>query len=112
MVTVCHDAVAYKAGWYGKQLIKLDRWFPSSKTCSGCGHVLDKGELSLAMRQWQCPICNRVLDRDYNASINILKEGLCCWISMTETLGVRELAESICITSAVVQRTPSSPCMT
>ncbi|MDY7219540.1 zinc ribbon domain-containing protein [Denitrificimonas sp. JX-1] len=47
--------LAYKAEWYGKQLSKLDRWFPSFKTCSGCDHVLGKGELTLAMRQWQCP---------------------------------------------------------
>jgi len=94
--------LAYKAEWYGKQPIKLDRWFPSFKTCSGCDHVLGKGELTLAMRQWQCPSCNKTLDRDYNASINLPKEGLRCWISMTETLGARELAESISITSAVV----------
>ncbi|MDY0208121.1 MAG: RNA-guided endonuclease TnpB family protein [Pseudomonas sp.] len=38
--------LTYKAGWYGKQLVKIDRWFPSSKTCSGCGHVLAKSELT------------------------------------------------------------------
>ena len=104
--------LAYKAGWYGKQLVKIDRWFPSSKTCSGCDHVLGKGELTLAMRQWQCPNCNAVLDRDYNASINILKEGLRYLLSSTKTLGARELAQSICITSDGVQRTPSSLCIT
>ena len=76
--------LTYKADWYGKQLVKIDRWFPSSKTCSGCGHVLGKGELTLAMRQWQCPNCNAVLDRDYNASINILKEGLRYLLSSTK----------------------------
>ena len=104
--------LAYKAGWYGKQLVKIDRWFPSSKTCSGCNHVLGKGELTLAMRQWQCPNCNAVLDRDYNASINILKEGLRYLLSSTKTLGTRELAQSICITSDGVERTPSSLCIT
>ena len=104
--------LAYKADWYGKQLVKIDRWFPSSKTCSGCDHVLGKGELTLAMRQWQCPNCNAVLDRDYNASINILKEGLRYLLSSTKTLGARELAQSICITSDGVQRTPSSLCIT
>ena len=68
--------LTYKADWYGKQLVKIDRWFPSSKTCSCCGHVLGKGELTLAMRQWQCPSCNVTHDRDHNASINILNEGL------------------------------------
>lgn len=104
--------LAYKAGWYGKQLVKIDRWFPSSKTCSGCDHVLGKGELTLAMRQWQCPNCNAVLDRDYSASINILKEGLRYLLSSTKTLGARELAQSICITSDGVQRPPSSLCIT
>ncbi len=104
--------LAYKADWYGKQLVKIDRWFPSSKTCSACGHVLGRGELTLAMRQWQCPSCNAVLDRDYNASINILNEGLRYLLSITKTLGARELAQSICITSDGVQRTPSSLCIT
>ncbi len=56
--------LAYKADWYGKQLVKIDRWFPSSKTCSGCGHVLAKSELTLAMRQWQCPCCKVSHDRE------------------------------------------------
>ena len=47
--------LSYKSEWYGKQLVKVDRWFPSSKTCSGCNHVLSKGELTLKMREWQCP---------------------------------------------------------
>ena len=104
--------LAYKADWYGKQLVKIDRWFPSSKTCSGCDHVLGEGELTLAMRQWQCPSCNAVLDRDYNASINILNEGLRYLLSITKTLGARELAQSICITSDGAQRAQSSLCIT
>ncbi|WP_407651331.1 zinc ribbon domain-containing protein [Denitrificimonas halotolerans] len=55
---------------------KIDRWLPSSKTCSGCDHAFGEGEFTIAMRQWQCSSCNRVLDRDYNASINILKKGV------------------------------------
>ena len=81
--------LTYKAAWYGKELVKIDRWFPSSKTCSGCGHVLGRGELALSKRQWQCPGCHAVLDRDHNASVNILKEGL---LASTKTLGTRELA--------------------
>ena len=83
--------LTYKAAWYGKELVKIDRWFPSSKTCSGCGHVLGRGELALSKRQWQCPGCHAVLDRDHNASINILNEGLRL-LTITKTLGTRELA--------------------
>ena len=78
--------LTYKAGWYGKQLVKIERWFPSSKTCSGCGHVLDKSELTLAMRQWQCPCCKVSHDRDINASVNILNEGLRCLQIIKEPL--------------------------
>lgn len=68
--------LAYKSEWYDKTLVKIDRWYPSSKTCSGCAHVLKKDELSLSMRSWDCPNCLQNNDRDINASINILKEGL------------------------------------
>jgi putative transposase len=70
--------LTYKADWYSKQLVKVDRWFPSSKTCSGCGHVLAKNELKLSDRSWSCPSCHTQNDRDLNASVNILKEGLRC----------------------------------
>ncbi|MDN3397437.1 IS200/IS605 family element RNA-guided endonuclease TnpB [Psychrobacter sp. APC 3426] len=66
----------YKAEWYGKKLVKIDRWYPSSKTCSGCGHLLTKAELPLQVRSWNCPSCQQKHDRDINASINILNEGL------------------------------------
>ena len=59
-----------------------------------------------------CSNCNAVLDRDYNASINIFKEGLRYFLSITKTLGARELARSICITSDGVQRVQSSLCIT
>ena len=68
--------LAYKAEWYGKQLVKIDRWYPSSKTCSGCNHLLAKAELPLSVRTWDCPSCLQTNDRDINASINILNEGL------------------------------------
>ena len=70
--------LTYKADWYGKQLLKIDRWFPSSKTCSGCGHILGKNELKLSDRSWSCPSCKSENDRDLNASVNILNEGLRC----------------------------------
>jgi len=63
----------YKCDWYGKMLVKIDRFFPSSKTCSNCGHKEDK--MPLNIREWTCPSCGSHHDRDLNASINILKEG-------------------------------------
>jgi putative transposase len=64
----------YKAAKAGRHLIVVDRWFPSSKTCSECGHLLD--ELSLSTRTWQCPSCGTRHDRDINAAKNILAAGL------------------------------------
>ncbi|RQH20437.1 transposase [Okeania hirsuta] len=63
----------YKAEWYGRELIKIDRYFPSSKRCSNCGHVVEK--LPLDIREWDCPECSAHHDRDINASINILAAG-------------------------------------
>ncbi|WP_352258120.1 IS200/IS605 family element RNA-guided endonuclease TnpB [Psychrobacter sp. TB55-MNA-CIBAN-0194] len=68
--------LTYKAEWYGKTLVKIDRWYPSSKTCSNCGHLLTKAELPLSVRSWNCPSCLQKNDRDLNASINILNQGL------------------------------------
>jgi putative transposase len=63
----------YKCNWYGKTLIKIDRFYPSSKTCSNCGHKED--QMPLKIREWTCPSCGSKHDRDLNASINILKKG-------------------------------------
>lgn len=64
----------YKANWYGKEVIKIDTWFPSSQLCSECRHK--DGKKPLEIREWTCPICHAHHDRDINASINILTEGL------------------------------------
>jgi len=65
--------LTYKAEWNDKQIVKINRFFPSSKTCNCCGHI--NQNLTLNIREWTCPSCNKKLDRDLNASINILKEG-------------------------------------
>ena len=64
----------YKCRWYGRQLIIIDRFYPSSKTCHNCGYIY-KG-LRLSEREWVCPHCKSLIDRDYNAAQNILDEGL------------------------------------
>ncbi len=64
----------YKAKWYGKTIVKISRWYPSSQICSECGH--QDGKKSLEIRDWTCPICDKHHDRDINASQNILAEGL------------------------------------
>ncbi|HEV2457776.1 MAG TPA: RNA-guided endonuclease TnpB family protein [Ktedonobacterales bacterium] len=66
--------LTYKAAWYGRTLVAIDKWYPSSKRCSACGHVL--GSLSLDTRQWTCPQCGSIHDRDVNAAKNVLAAGL------------------------------------
>jgi putative transposase len=66
--------LAYKCRRYGRELVVIDRWYPSSKTCSACGHLL--AALSLATRAWTCPSCRARHDRDINAATNILAAGL------------------------------------
>ena len=67
------ELLTYKAEWNDKKIVKVDRFFPSSKTCNCCGYI--NQNLKLDMREWTCPSCNSKLDRDLNASINILNEG-------------------------------------
>ena len=64
----------YKCEWYGRRLVVINRWYPSSKTCSACGHLLS--ELDLSTRHWTCPACGTRHDRDINAAKNILAAGL------------------------------------
>ncbi|MGX6592803.1 zinc ribbon domain-containing protein [Cetobacterium ceti] len=63
----------YKSMFLGKQVIKINKWFPSSKTCSFCGSV--KTELALSERVYKCDECSSEIDRDVNASINIPEAG-------------------------------------
>jgi putative transposase len=64
----------YKAQWYGRTLIGIDRWYPSSKRCSDCGHTVAK--MPLKVRSWTCPECGSIHDRDINAARNVLAAGL------------------------------------
>jgi len=64
----------YKAEWYGRTLVRIDKWYPSSKRCFDCGHILDS--LTLDVRSWICPECGVQHDRDINAAKNVLAAGL------------------------------------
>ncbi|WP_314254025.1 RNA-guided endonuclease InsQ/TnpB family protein [Streptomyces kutzneri] len=68
------NMLEYKAAWYGRDLITLDRWFPSSKLCSACGAIA--GKMPLHVRHWTCTDCGTTHDRDGNAAINLLAAGL------------------------------------
>ena len=64
----------YKAKLYGRALIKVDTFYPSSKLCHKCG--FKKEDLKISEREWECPECKTKHDRDYNATLNLLREGL------------------------------------
>jgi putative transposase len=72
----------YKAKWYGRSIVKIDRFYPSSKTCNNCGYI--KQDLTLKDRNWVCPKCHTEIDRDYNVALNILKQGRNCLVKPTE----------------------------
>ena len=69
-----YTMLEYKANWNDKQIVKISRWYPSSKTCCECGWI--NQDLNLKDRKWTCKSCNTIHNRDLNASINILKQGL------------------------------------
>ena len=64
----------YKSEWNDRQFIQIDRFFPSSKTCNNCNYI--NQALKMSDRSWKCPNCQVEMDRDYNASLNIIKQGL------------------------------------
>ena len=64
----------YKSLWHGRTLVGIDRWYPSTKRCSDCGHTVAR--MPLKVREWTCPECGSVHDRDINASKNVLAAGL------------------------------------
>lgn len=64
----------YKSRWYGRDLVGIDRWYPSSKRCSDCGHTVKS--MPLSVREWTCPECGTIHDRDVNAARNVLAAGL------------------------------------
>ena len=68
------EKLQYKADWYGKQLVKISLFYPSSQICSTCGHL--DGKKALSIRTWTCRVCETHHDRDVNAAKNILAEGL------------------------------------
>ena len=68
------DKIAYKAQWYGRTLVQVDRFYPSSRLCNGCGHKY--AGLLLSEREWACESCGASHDRDVNAAMNILEEAL------------------------------------
>ena len=68
------EKLAYKAQWYGRAFVQVDRFYPSSRLCHNCGHKYD--ELRLSEREWVCESCGVLHDRDVNAVLNILGEAL------------------------------------
>lgn len=78
----------YKAKWYGRNLVKIDRFYPSSKTCNHCGYI--KQNLKLNDRIWICPRCGKEIDRDYNAAKNILQRGRNYLVKSMELSGCKQ----------------------
>jgi putative transposase len=86
------NMISYKANWAGRTYHRIDRWYPSSKTCSSCGHKLET--LDLGTREWTCPSCGVDHDRDLNAALNILHVGqIDCYGEATKSHAIGDLGE-------------------
>ena len=83
----------YKAAWHNRRIIEIGRFFPSSKLCSCCGHRMQY--MGLEVRNWTCPVCHSEHDRDINAAINIMNEGLSILDSTGRTTETEELNSSM-----------------
>jgi putative transposase len=98
----------YKADWYGKNILRIGRFAPSSKTCSCCGYI--NKELTLKDREWTCPKCNSVLDRDVNAAINIKSFALKNILSGTDRKNQGELLTLVKVLIPEAQPIGSAVC--
>ena len=83
----------YKAKWHDRKIGAIDRWFPSSKRCNPCGHILDK--LPLSIREWTCPSCGSIRPRDRNAAENILAVGQTVFACGLSSDGDRSLTDLV-----------------
>ena len=77
----------YKSNWYGRDIVFVNRFYPSSKKCSCCGNI--KHDLTLKVREYQCDKCGLVIDRDMNASLNIETEGIRLYNEKIKEIGIR-----------------------
>ena len=91
----------YKADWYGKNILRIGRFAPSSMTCSCCGNI--NKELMPKDREWTCKVCGSVLDRDVNAAINIKSFALKNYVSGTDTQTRNELPTLVGVLTSEAQ---------
>ncbi|MCX7258521.1 MAG: RNA-guided endonuclease TnpB family protein [Polaromonas sp.] len=98
----------YKAAWRGRVIVVADRWYPSSKTCSCCGHKLD--ELPLSVRQWTCPGCNTTHDRDVNAAVNLKNLAVSSTVSVCGEEGSGSGRKTRTKPASVKQKVSFVPC--
>ena len=96
------EMLEYKAAWYGKNILKIGTFEPSSKTCSHCGNI--NKELTLQDREWTCGSCSAVLDRDVNAASNIKSFALKNYVSGTETKTRNELPTMVGVLTSEAHR--------